>query len=220
MRFVAVLLCAAALGWGQVARHANERYQTQEGRAGIIKILTGPERDQQQRPRELVAALELKPGMTVIDVGTGPGYMLPYLSEAVGPSGRVIAQDIFPDFLEQARRRVAEAKLSNVTFVSGGDKDARLPEGAGDVLLVLDAYHHFDYPAEMLASLRRALKPDGRLAIVEYHKSREAMGGRGEEHVRLGIDDAIREIEANGFALVSRREFVPKVQWIGVFRRK
>jgi ubiquinone/menaquinone biosynthesis C-methylase UbiE len=158
--------------------------------------------------------------MTVVDVGTGPGYMLPFLGEAVGPSGRVIAEDIFPDFLEQARRRAEQSKLSNVTFVRGEEKDARLPAGAADVVLVLDVYHHFNYPADMLGSLRRGLKPDGRLVLVEYHKSTAAMGGRGEEHVRLGIDDAIREIEANGFALVSRRDFVPKVQWMGVFRVK
>jgi ubiquinone/menaquinone biosynthesis C-methylase UbiE len=218
MRVIAAGVCGAALLCGQVAQHANENYRTAEQRAGMTRTLTAADRDARQRPRELVAAMELKPGMTVVDVGTGPGYMLPFLGEAVGPSGRVIAEDIFPDFLEQARRRAEEARLPNVTFVRGDEKDSRVPAGAGDVVLVLDAYHHFDYPAEMLASLRRGLKPDGRLVIVEYHKSKEAMGGRGEEHVRLGIDDAIREIEANGFKLVSRRDFVPKVQWMGVFR--
>ncbi|HET8550385.1 MAG TPA: methyltransferase domain-containing protein [Bryobacteraceae bacterium] len=219
MRTLAALLCPAALLTAQVARHANENYRTEQQRAGITRTLTAADRDERQRPKELIAALELRPGMTVIDVGTGPGYMLPYLSAAVSPSGRVIAQDIFPDFLEQARRRADERELVNITYIRGDERDARLPEAAGDVMLVLDAYHHFDYPAEMLASLRRALKPDGRLVLVEYHKSKEAMGGRGEEHVRLGMDDAIREIEANGFKLVSRRDFVPKVQWIAVFRR-
>jgi ubiquinone/menaquinone biosynthesis C-methylase UbiE len=211
-------LCAGAAFAAQVAQHANENYRTEQQRAGMTRTLTAADRDARQRPRELVAALELKPGMTVIDVGTGPGYMLPFLSEAVGPAGRVIAEDIFPDFLDQARHRAEAAKLPNVTFVRGDEKDARVPAGTGDVALVLDAYHHFDYPAEMLASVRRGLKVDGRLVIVEFHKSKDAMGGRGEEHVRLGIDDAIREIEANGFKLVGRRDFVPKVQWIGIFR--
>jgi ubiquinone/menaquinone biosynthesis C-methylase UbiE len=219
MRTLAALLCPAALLMAQVAQHANENYRTEQQRTGISRTLTAPDRDARQRPQELVAALELKPGMTVADIGTGPGYMLPHLSAAVGPTGRVYAEDIFPDFLAQAQHRAEERELGNVTFVRGGEKDARIPAGAADVLLVLDVYHHFDYPAEMLASLRRAMKPDGRLVLVEYHKSKEAMGGRGEEHVRLGIDDAIREIEANGFKLVSRRDFVPKVQWIAVFRR-
>jgi ubiquinone/menaquinone biosynthesis C-methylase UbiE len=220
MRMIAAGLCGAALLCAQVAQHANENYRTEQQRANMMRTLAGADRDARQRPRELVAAMQLKPGMTVVDVGTGPGYMLPFLSEAVGPSGRVIAEDIFPDFLERARKRSEEAKLSNVTFVQGDEKDARIPAAAGNVALVLDVYHHFDYPADMLGSIRRGLKPDGRLIIVEYHKSKEAMNGRGEEHVRLGIDDAIGEIEANGFKLVSRRDFVPKVQWIGVFRLK
>jgi ubiquinone/menaquinone biosynthesis C-methylase UbiE len=214
------LCCAAGAVFPQVAQHANENYRTEQQRANITRTLTAVDRDARQRPREIVAALELKPAMTVVDVGTGPGYMLPYLSEAVGPSGRVIAVDIFPDFLDQARRRAEEAKLSNVDFLRSEEKASKLPAAQADVLLLLDVYHHFDYPAEMLTSLRRALKADGRMVLVEYHKSKDAMGGRAEEHVRLGIDDAIREIEANGFRLESRRDFIPKVQWIGVFRRK
>jgi ubiquinone/menaquinone biosynthesis C-methylase UbiE len=216
MRFLVFLLCGALPA--QVAQTANEGYKTEQARSNVARSLGASDRDARQRPRELVAAMDLKPGMTVADVGTGVGYMLPFLSEAVGPAGKVLAEDVFPDFLEKARHRAEEAHIANVTFVKGTEKSTMLPENAVDAVLVLDVYHHFDYPKDMLASLRSALKSDGRLVIVEYHKSSEAMpGGRALQHVRLGEADAIREIEASGFRLISKHDHVPKVQWMAVF---
>ena len=121
----------------------------------------------------------LQPGMTVADVGTGIGYMLPFLSRRVGPAGRVIAEDIFDDFLAAAKQRAANQKLENVTFVKGDATDPNLPEGEVDIVLVLDAYHHFDYPDKMLAAIHQALKPDGKLVVVEYYK-------RAGGHARTG----------------------------------
>src|SRR5262245_48499524 len=85
-----LLLCAYSLS-AQVAKEANERYQTPEGRAAVAKGLSAADRDARQKPRELVEAMSLKSGM-VADIGTGTGYMLPYLSEAVGPGGRVLSE--------------------------------------------------------------------------------------------------------------------------------
>jgi ubiquinone/menaquinone biosynthesis C-methylase UbiE len=203
---------------GQVAQKANERYQSPEHRKGMIGTLTDPSRDARQKPRELVAELGIKPGMTVVDLGTGPGYMLPYLSEAVGPQGRVVGEDIFPDFLDKAKERAAS--LKNVSFVLGTAKDTKLAEKSADLVLVLDVYHHLDYPGETLGQLRRALKPGGRLAIVEYHKNDIAMNGNAKEHVRLGEAEAIAEIEANGFRLLSKKDFVPQIQWLALFEAK
>ena len=217
MRQLTVLLAAAAM-FGQVAEKANQHYQTEEQRKRMIATLTDASRDARQRPRELVAELGLKPGMTVVDLGSGPGYMLPYLSEAVGAQGKVLAQDVFPDFLAKAKERAAT--LKNVSFVLGNTKETKLPERSADLILVLDVYHHLDYPDQTLADLRRALKPGGRLAIVEYHKNDIAMNGGAKEHVRLGEADAIAEVEANGFRLVSKKEFAPQIQWLGIFQAK
>src|SRR5437660_1566098 len=135
-------------------------------------------------------------------MGTGPGYMLPYLSRAVGPNGRVIAQDIQSDFLDRARAKANREGLKNVEFVLGTDSDPRLAAGSADLILVLDAYHHFDYPDRMLAKLAEALKPNGRVALVEYYKRRGAMGAgdpdRPLTHIRLDADDVVKEVEANG----------------------
>ena len=153
--------------------------------------------------------------MTVVDLGSGPGYMLPYLSEAVGLQGQVIAQDVFSEFLAEARKRTSG--LKNVIFLQGNAKETKLSEGSADLILVLDVYHHLDYPQRTLADLRRALKPGGRLAIVESHKNDVAMNGRAKEHVRLTDTDAVAEITSNGFRLISKTEFAPQVQWIGIF---
>src|SRR5215469_18969620 len=90
----AILVIACPLS-GQVASEANARYQTADGRKAVAAGLEAPDREQRQKPQDLVRAMGLRPGMTVVDVGTGVGYMLPFLSRAVGVVGRVIAEDIF-----------------------------------------------------------------------------------------------------------------------------
>jgi ubiquinone/menaquinone biosynthesis C-methylase UbiE len=215
----ALLALAGGLS-AQVASQANSGYQTQQQREGVAKGLADPARDEKQKPRELLKAMELRPGMTVADVGTGIGYMLPFLSRWVGPNGHVIAEDIFDDFLASAKQRVHNQKLENVTFVKGTETDPELPEGAVDMVLALDVYHHFDFPDKMLAAIHKALKPDGKLVVVEYYKREEAMpNGRALTHIRLDMPDAIKEIEANHFHLISEREHIPDSQYMLILRK-
>jgi ubiquinone/menaquinone biosynthesis C-methylase UbiE len=218
--FIAVLILSGSLT-AQVADKANSGYKTKEGREGVARTLSAPDRDARQKPKELVEAMSLTPGMTVIDLGTGVGYMLPYLSKAVGPEGKVIAEDIQSDFLDKAKTKAEQENLSNVTFILGGVDDPKLPENSADAILVLDVYHHFDYPDKMLAHLAKALHKDGRLVIVDFYKRADAMpGGRALEHIRLDQDDAIREVEANGFRLLSKHEHIPKSQYMAIFGKK
>jgi ubiquinone/menaquinone biosynthesis C-methylase UbiE len=211
--FASIVFCASA----QVAEHANQEYRTHEGREKIApRLAAGPERDARQKPQQLVDWMGIKPGMTVADLGTGPGYMLPWLSKAVGALGKVQAEDIQQDFLDKAKAKASLEKLGNVAFVLGTEKDARLAAESVDVLLSLDAYHHFDYPAEMLASIRKALKPDGSFFLVEYYKDHFA----DRNHVRLDAPDVIREIESNGFRLKSRWELEANGQYAVLFVKK
>jgi ubiquinone/menaquinone biosynthesis C-methylase UbiE len=211
---IAVLAFAAALS-AQVAGPANAGYKTPEQRQSLAAGLGSPERDQTQKPGQLVRLMGVQRGMTVADVGTGIGYMLPYLSRAVGPDGHVIAEDIFDDFLAGAKQTAEEQKLTNITFIKGTETDPILPEGQVDMELVLDAYHHFDYPEKMLASLYKALKPDGKLVIVEYYKREGAMpNGRALTHIRLDMPDVIKEVEANHFHLIMEKEHIKNVQYM------
>jgi ubiquinone/menaquinone biosynthesis C-methylase UbiE len=217
---LASLAIAAALP-AQVATEANSGYKTEQQRKGVAQGLGSAERDNVQKPAQLVRDMGVRAGMTVADVGTGIGYMLPFLSRAVGPQGKVIAEDIFDDFLEGARQRVESAKLGNVTFVKGSATDPNLPEGQLDLALVLDVYHHFDYPEKMLAALSKALKPEGRLVIVEYYKRPEAMpNNRAMTHIRIDMPDVIKEVEANQFHLISEKETIKNVQYMLVLEKK
>ena len=214
------LLAAAAALPGQVARQANSHYQTEEGRSAIARGLAAPDRNATEKPRELVQAMGLQPGMTVADIGTGIGYMLPFLSRRVGPGGRVVAEDIFDDFLAAARQRAQDQKLANVTFVKGTETDPHLPENALDEALALDVYHHFNYPEKMLAAIHQALKPGGKLVVVEYYKRPGAMpGGDAMTHIRLDQPELIQEIEAYHFRLVSQREHIPGSQYMLILEK-
>jgi ubiquinone/menaquinone biosynthesis C-methylase UbiE len=204
----------------QVAQQANSGYQTEAGRKSVAQTLAAPNREETQKPQELIKAMGLQPGMTVADVGTGIGYMLPYLSRRVGSSGRVLAEDIFDDFLSGAKQTAENQKLQNITFVKGTETDPHLPEGQVDMELVLDVYHHFDYPEKMLAALHKALKPDGKLVVVEYYKRETAMpGGRALTHIRLDMPDLIKELEANHFHLLMEKEHVKNVQYLLVLEK-
>ena len=112
MKLLCVFLALASAAWPQAAGDVNVRYRTKEGRVQVAAGLANPDRDKTQKPAAVAAALGLKPGMTVADIGTGVGYMLPYLSQAVGPSGKVLAEDVQTDFLDQAKVKVDAAKLS------------------------------------------------------------------------------------------------------------
>jgi ubiquinone/menaquinone biosynthesis C-methylase UbiE len=219
-RFTLLLLAAACGLFAQVAGNANSGYKTEEQRAGVAKTLGNPERDATQKPADLIRVIGLQPGMTIADVGTGIGYMLPHLSRRVGADGKVFAEDIFDDFLAAAKQRAAGAKLTNVTFIKGTETDPSLPEASCDIVLVLDVYHHFDYPEKMLAAIHKALKPEGHLVIVEYYKRPEAMaGGRAVTHIRIDMPDVIKEIEANQFHLLSEREHIPNSQYVLILRK-
>lgn len=214
-------LTATAILNAQVAADANKRYQTPEGRAAVATTLNDPHRGDRQKPKELVEAIGVKPGMSVADIGTGTGYMLPFLSAATGAKGKIYAEDIFDDFLKQAKDRVAEAKLPNITFVKGTEHTSNLPADSVNLAMILDAYHHFDYPAEMLASIAKGLKKGGRLAIVDFYKRPNAMpGSNAMEHIRIDFDAVVKEVESNGFQFVEKKEQIPDSQYIAIFVKK
>jgi len=215
VRGLILLLAAAATAWPQVAERVNQTYESPEGRERMIGLLSSPDRADNLEAEKLIASLDISDGATVVDLGTGAGFLLPFLSDAVGPDGKVIAQDIYEDFLEAARQIAASERLPNVEFLFGDEKDPRLPEGGVALIIAVDAYHHFNYPAEMLAGIRHGLKSSGRLAILEYHKS----GFADSAHIRLDKADLIREIVANGFRLISDEDHIPGSQYLLQFTR-
>jgi SAM-dependent methyltransferase len=130
--------------------------------------LERPERQKEERTDLLVPALKLKTGDVVADIGCGSGYYTRRLAKAVGINGTVFAVDIQQEMLDLLTNRLAGEKIFNVKPILGTITDPKLPTASVDLILMVDVYHEFDYPFEMVAAMCKALKPGGRIAFVEY----------------------------------------------------
>jgi predicted methyltransferase len=172
-------------------------------------------REDEEQPERALDLIGITPGMIVADVGAGSGYMSMRLARRVGPRGKVYANDLQPSLLQILKSKLQQEHLSNVELVFGTEDDARLPASAIDLALLVDVYHEFSQPQRMLQSIRRALKPDGRLVLVEYRK--EDPGIPIAELHRMSVADARAEVEAEGFTFDKAIEQLPR-QHIIVFR--
>ncbi|WP_428101491.1 class I SAM-dependent methyltransferase [Candidatus Rariloculus sp.] len=143
---------------------------------------------------EIIASTGLEPGQDVADVGAGTGLFQPLLAAAVGSEGTVYAVDIVPRFIEHIRTQAAERNLTQITAILGDDRSTGLPASSVDVAFVCDTYHHFEDYEAMLASIHEALRPGGKLVIVDYERREPRL-----DHIRADKDQFTAEIEANGF---------------------
>lgn len=126
------------------------------------------DRVKEERPDLLLEGLALKPGMTVADVGAGTGYYTWRISPLVGDGGKVYAVDVQPEMIRMIRERMQQRGTGNVVPVLASATDTRLPPASIDLALMIDVYHELEYPAEVLDSIVRSLKPGGRVVFVEY----------------------------------------------------
>jgi ubiquinone/menaquinone biosynthesis C-methylase UbiE len=165
-------------------------------------------RDRAGEAAKVIRALGISPGQTVADIGAGSGYYTMRLAPVVGQSGTVIAQDIMPRYLEQLKRRVGRAGLTNVRFVRGTSSDPKLPSGSVDAALMIHMYHEIAKPYELLYRLRSSLKPGGQLAIVDLDRAPEY---HGMPKALLAC-----EVKAVGYSLVSMTDLNPG--YLAVFK--
>lgn len=156
---------------------------------------------------QLVTLLELEPGMSVADVGAGFGAWTISFSNVLGPAGRVYTSDIGEQQLAALRQAVARGPLTNVTVVEGAERSTNLPPGCCDAILIRDAYHHLTQPGDFTRSLAAALKPGGRLAVVDFPPRAETSVPAGVPANRGGHgvppDVVVAEVSAAGLTHVS-----------------
>lgn len=171
------------------------------------KVFDDPARDAWQKPREVVAALALRPGATVVDLGAGTGYFAPHLSAAVGSDGSVLAADTEPALVEHLRARAEREGLANVVPILSSAGDPRLPAGAADVILIVDTYHHIDDRLTYLRRLKDGVKPGGRVAIVDWQK-RDLPVGPAMDH-KLAREQVLDEMTRSGYRLVDEPDLLP-----------
>lgn len=165
------------------------------------------EREQEEAPSKAIAALELKPGMVVADIGAGSGYYTSRMSKSVGPTGKVYATDIQPGMIDLINRRVAAEGLTNVTAVLGGMDDPKLPPASIDLAIMVDVYHELQAPQVFLQRLRETFKPGGRLVLLEFRKE-DATVPILEVH-KMSVAEVKAELEAEGFVLDKVIEVLP-----------
>ena len=154
------------------------------------------------RRHAIVAAAGVRPGMVVADIGAGTGLFTRLFATQVAPAGKVYAVDISATFIDNILRTCRELGLNNVEGIVDTARSTGLPEASIDLAFISDTYHHFEYPASMLASVQRALRTGGRLIILDFRRDPRINSPWIMTHVRAGKDAVIREVQAAGFRFV------------------
>jgi predicted methyltransferase len=169
--------------------------------------------------KEIVAACKVKPGQVVADVGAGTGLFTRLFAAEVGPKGKVYAVDIADRFLEHIAKTCKESKISNVETVKCTDTSAELPADSVDLVFICDTYHHFEYPFRTMASIRKALKPGGRVVLIDFHRIKGKSSDFVMGHVRAGQEVFVKEIEEAGFKPVREVKDLLKENYLVVFEK-
>jgi ubiquinone/menaquinone biosynthesis C-methylase UbiE len=166
------------------------------------------EREDEEAPDVALNLLRIPKGASVADIGAGSGYITVKLAARVGSSGQVFANDVQPQMLEMLARKLDARHIRNVTLVQGALDDPKLPPASVDLELMVDVYHEFSQPQAMLRHLREALKPGGRLVLLEYRKEDPSIPIRLEH--KMTVAEAKLEVEAEGFTLSKVDESLPR----------
>ncbi|MFO0807632.1 MAG: class I SAM-dependent methyltransferase [Gemmataceae bacterium] len=186
----------------------------------FVETFEGESREIFVHRDRVVTACGLKPGMVVADIGAGTGLYTRLFARAVGPDGQVYAVDIAGKFLEHVRKTSRDAGLRNVTPVLCNDDAVDLPPHSIDLAFICDTYHHFEFPARTVDSIRRALRPGGRLIVIDFEripgKSRDWVLG----HVRAGREVVEREIGTAGFRKTNEVGGIFEENYFTIFTRQ
>ena len=217
---LACLLVFSAPAWCQDVHPITGRQIAPTMGMGGAPWLVRPEREAEESPDAALdaihAAIGIAKGETVADIGAGVGYFTWRLASRIGPGGKVYAVDIQQGMLDQLRRNMAARKLSNYEAVLGAVDDPRLPSGRMDLALLVDVYHEFSRPVEMLRKIRAALKADGRMVLLEYRKEDPRVPILPAH--KMSAAEVKAEIEPEGFRLEKALENLPR-QHILIFRK-
>ncbi len=204
---VVALLVLAGATQDPAARTPQEMHAVHRDSKAYIAMLEDPSRDAYQKPAEVVAALGLKGGEVVADIGAGSGYFAVRLAQAVGDAGWVYGVDISPDMILHLNRRLRDARVGNVRTILSAPDDPLLPDASVDVFFICDTWHHIDERPKYLALMKRMLRPGGRIAIVDFHKRPLPIGPPPE--MKIAREDVVKEMEAAGLRLSAEHAFLP-----------
>lgn len=169
--------------------------------------LTRESREREEDCKTMLDALHIKEGDTVCDLGCGNGFYTIPLARLVGPRGRVVAVDIQREMLGLLKDQAAEEKITNIDLVLGTVVDPKLPPASIDLVLLVDVYHEFSHPKQMLAAIRKSLKPKGRVALVEFRAEDPEVPIKPLH--KMSKAQIMKEFPPNGFKLVEEFDKLP-----------
>ncbi|MCX6839975.1 MAG: methyltransferase domain-containing protein [Verrucomicrobia bacterium] len=164
-------------------------------------------REQEEGPSKMREQLLVKPGMVICDMGCGNGYHTLPLAEMVGEKGKILAVDVQPQMIEMLRQNIGRQGLKNIEPIQGLYHDPKLPPNTCDLILLVDVYHEFSHPVQMLTSMRAALKPEGQLVLVEFRAEDDTVPIKPEH--KMTQDQITKEMNANGFELKRQYDGLP-----------
>jgi predicted methyltransferase len=197
---IALLVLLAAVDAGVPREGPNDKFLKPDLDVPTwVARFEKPGREVYDRRKQIAAAVQLKKGAAVADVGAGTGLYTMLFAAAVGPAGKVYAVEIAPRFLDYLKTRAKKAGAKNVQVVRGTADSIELPAASVDRVFLCDTYHHFAAPQKNLASIRQALRPDGELVVVDFKREPGKTPAWITEHVRAGQPEVTAEIEAAGF---------------------
>jgi ubiquinone/menaquinone biosynthesis C-methylase UbiE len=198
----ALLLCAFASASAQQQGSSHGRLFPPSD----LGLLDAPDRDLWQRPDQVMDAMAIADGSRVADIGAGSGWFTIRLARRVGPQGTVYAEDVQQEMINAISRRVMREGFTNVRPVLGLKNDPRLPARSLDAALMVDAYHEVEDRVTMLANLAKALKPQGRLGIIDFRLDGTGPGPAPEE--RVSPDVVVKDAEKAGLKLIRQEPFL------------
>lgn len=216
--FLACVLLTSALPLGAFqSTHpvTGRRFANVMGMGGADWLVRA-ERETEENVEGALDAIGIQPASTVAEIGAGIGYVALKMSKRVGPSGTVFANDIQQAMLTRLQETTARLGIRNVTAVLGEPDDPKLPAGRMDLIIMVDVYHEFSQPQKMLRGIRSALKPDGRLVLLEYRKEDPAVPILADH--KMSVAEVKAELEPEGFRLAQTIESLPR-QHILIFRK-
>ena len=185
------------------------------GPGGII-WLERPEREVEEQPQRVIDALDIRPGQTIVDLGAGSGYYSFRVAPLVGPAGKVIAVDIEPEMLRVIQQRAEREQVNNLVTVRSAQCDPNLPVASVDLLFMVDVYHELSCPYEMMQKVAAALKPGGRVALIEFRKEDPKVMIK-EVH-KMSVAQIVREMNAVGLKHKDTVETLP-IQHLVIFAK-
>jgi ubiquinone/menaquinone biosynthesis C-methylase UbiE len=203
LRTIVVVLVLLTTALAQAPKRQPAPTMGVDGAGWLIR----PERIQEEDPDRMLSSLGIKRGSVVADIGAGVGYHTWRLAGMVGPTGRIIAEDIQEGMIALLKKNVSDRKLTNVDIVLGSQTDPRLPENSIDLVLMVDVYHEFSDPSSMMTHIRNALKPDGRVVLIEFRKEDPTVPIQPLH--KMTVQEVRSELEPLGFRFQRTLEFLP-----------